>query len=79
MLTGVLFLDLKKVFDTVDHTILLNKLSMYGSDDQSVDWFSNYLSGRTQCTKVTNVLSSCLLHVGCPRVPSWGPSCLFST
>ena len=74
MLTGVLFLDLKKAFDTVDHKILLQKLNMYGLDYHSLCWFENYLNGRTQCTKVNNTLSN-YLPITCrvPQRPILGP------
>ena len=37
--TGVIFLDLKKAFDTVSHEILINKLASYGIKDNELDWF----------------------------------------
>ena len=42
------FLDLKKAFDTVDHKILLEKLSKYGIRELSGDWFQSYLKNRRQ-------------------------------
>ena len=51
-LNGVLFLDLKKAFDTVDHYILLEKLKLYGVDTPSLSWFTSYLSNRKQRTCV---------------------------
>ncbi len=44
-LTGVVLLDLKKAFNTVNHTILLNKLHSFNIDDHAINWFSNYLCG----------------------------------
>ena len=46
------FIDLKKAFDTADHTILLRKLSEYGIRGIINDWFASYLTDRTQTTQV---------------------------
>ena len=46
-LVGSLFLDLQKAFDTVNHDILLRKLSFYGLSPSVISWFTSYLSGRT--------------------------------
>ncbi len=51
-LTGVLFLDLRKAFDTVDHNIAVCKLSEYNLSPNVLLWFDNYLWGRSQVTKV---------------------------
>ena len=55
---GVLFLDLRKAFDTVDHKILLEKLRKIGVKSTAVKWVKSYITGREQITKVNNELSS---------------------
>ena len=56
-LTGVIFLDLKKAFDTVDHNILISKLRTFNIKETSLDWFKNYLDSRKQCVKLLNTKS----------------------
>ena len=55
---AVLFLDVSKAFDTVNHPLLLSKLRCLGLDASSVTWFQSYLSDRSQVTRVSNSISS---------------------
>ena len=42
-LTGLVFLDLTKAFDTLDHSVLLDKSASVGFSKASVQWFTTYL------------------------------------
>ena len=47
-MTGTVFIDLRKAFDSVNHSLLLKKLYALGIVDQEHEWFTGYLKGRTQ-------------------------------
>ena len=57
-LNGVVFIDLKKAFDTIDHEIILRILSYFGADQATAKWFQSYLSNRTQRCNVNGNLST---------------------
>ena len=65
------FIDLKKAFDTVDHSILLSKLRNYGICGVALSWF---LSSRKQFVSVSGINSSSK-HVphGVPQGSVLGP------
>ena len=68
LLNGVIFIDLKKAFDTIDHEIILQKLAKYGVDQDALKWFKSYLTNRLQRCYVNNHLSSVSpLNCGVPQ------------
>ena len=72
--TMATFFDLKKAFDTVDHSILLKKLSLMGIKDKFLNWILNYLSDRTQLTFVNGVSSNRVeINCGVPQGSILGP------
>ena len=74
MVCGVLFLDFRKAFDTVDHTVLLEKLRLYGIQPSAVTWLESYLVGRQQVTKVDRMVSDpSLVTCGVPQGSILGP------
>ena len=70
-----MFIDLSKAFATVNHNILLHKLSLYGIKNNSLKWFSSYLSDRKQYVQ-TSVYKTTNLNVACgvPQGSILGPS-----
>ena len=73
-LNGVVFLDLKKAFDTVDHDILLKKLKIYGIKGMALCWLRSYLSDRIQYCQVNGHLSDPLtVKTGIPQGSGLGP------
>ena len=69
-----LFLDLSKAFDTINHTILKNKLSYYGIRGITLKLLQNYLSNRVQYTEINSIKSKYLpINMGVPQGSILGP------
>lgn len=73
-INGVLFLDLKKAFDTVNHDILISKLELYGIRGISLEWFRSYLQKRKQICMINNECSDVMeISCGVPQGSNLGP------
>ncbi len=73
-MTLSVFLDLSKAFDTINHNILLKKLTHYGIRGISHEWFKSYLQNRQQYVKYKSY-NSVSLNVDCgvPQGSVLGP------
>ena len=74
-LTALSLLDLSAAFDTIDHDLVLSRLTeWFGIDGVVLQWVRSYLSGRSQLVKVNGVLSTPqLLLCGVPQDSVLGP------
>ena len=66
--------DLSKAFDVISHPILLYKLNYYGIRGTVLQWFDNYLSGRSQFVSIENNKSDIQpISCGVPQGSILGP------
>ncbi len=71
---AALFIDLSKAFDFVDHDILKQRLLCVGLSVNTVRWFVNYLSDRSQCINIEGLTSSTRnVKIGVPQGSVLGP------
>ena len=76
----LVLLDLSAAFDTVDHGILLSRLSQcIGVQGSAYTWFESYLSSRSQFVQIRDTSSSDRqLTCGLPRSLCWAQSYIWS-
>ena len=70
----LLFCDLSKAFDVINHSILLQKLNHYGIRGVANKWFENYLLNRKQYVQIDQSQSNlCKIDCGVPQGSILGP------
>ena len=74
LLTGMILIGLQKAFDTINHNILLRKMSALRFSDRSINWFQSYLLNRRFRVNVHGKCS-CIAKIDCglPKGSILGP------
>lgn len=71
---GAVFIDLRKAFDTVNHQILMTKLSYFDLSLCTMKWIESYMVQRKQCVRVHNSKSATSKNpLGVPQSSILGP------
>ena len=72
---AVIFIDLKKAYDSINIDLLIKKLQHYKLDPTSLKWFNSYLRNRTQSVVIGDHISDPLsTTVGIPQGSVLGPT-----
>ena len=67
-------MDLSKVFDSLSHDIVLNKLTHYGIKNSANDLLTSYLSNRKVYVQIDDISSSIVsINTGVPQGSILGP------
>lgn len=73
-MSGIVFLDLSKAFDLINHDILLQKLSYYILNENVLQLIRSFLTNRTQQVISNGILSEpSLIKIGVPQGSTLGP------
>ena len=73
-LVGIMMIDLSAAFDMVDHKLLLQKLALFGLEEEVLKWIKSYLADRKQSVSIDGCLSPPLdVEHGVPQGSILGP------
>ena len=72
--TGMILIDLQKAFDTIDHKLLLEKMTYLGFSESTIRWFECYLSNRAFIVNINDKFSQLgKVSCGVPQGSILGP------